>query len=122
MSMKLIIAHLAHDAYDSVRGELRDLGVHQTTISEVRVSDPGTAVTLRYRGATMQTHLRPCLKLECVVGDEQSPSVVRVLRRHMSEGETVPSRVAVLDLEELYEAAAKDELFPDDPRLDTALQ
>jgi hypothetical protein len=34
----------------------------------------------------------------------------------------VPSRVAVLDLEELYEAAVKDELFPDDPRLDTALQ
>ena len=119
--MKLIIAHLAHDEFDSVRGELRDLGVHRTTISEVRTSDPRTAITLRYRGATLQTHLRPCLKLECVVGDEQS-SVVQVLRRHMSEGETVPSRVAVLDLKELYEAAAKDELFPDDPRLDTALQ
>lgn len=119
--MKLIIAHLAHDAFDVVRGELRDLGVHRTTLSEVRISDPRTAVTLRYRGATMQTHLRPCLKLECVVGDEQSPSVVQLLRGHMSDAGTVPSRVAVLDLEELYEAPAKDELFPDDPRLDKAL-
>lgn len=117
--MKLIIAHLANDAFDAVRCELRDLGVHTTTISEIHTSSPQTAMALQYRGAAMQTHLRPFLKLECVAGDEQATAVVKLLRGHTGRAGAGALRVAVVDLEELYEASAADEVFLDDPRLDT---
>ena len=61
--MKLIIAHLPNGAFESVRTDLFDLGVLRTTISEVHSSAPGSAKTLRYRGAAVRSHLRSELRL-----------------------------------------------------------
>ncbi len=70
--MKLIIAHLASDALDAVRGELRQLCV-KTTISEMH---------------------SPSLKLECVAASEQSRAVVRLLRGHTDDIMSVVLRPA----------------------------
>ena len=53
--MKLIIAHLPNDAFEPARTELADLGVSRITISEVHSTSMLPAVTLRYRGAALQT-------------------------------------------------------------------
>lgn len=119
--MKLIIAHLPDDALEPVRSELLDLGVHRTTISEVHSSGTQSAMTLRYRGTALHTHLRSELRLECLATAEQSPAVVNVLRGHTSRAGALAGHVAVLDLEEVHQGVSDDH-FPDDPRLDVAVQ
>ncbi len=119
--MKLIIAHLPNDALESVRTELFDLGVLRTTISEVHSSGPRSAKTLRYRGATLRTHLRSELRLECVATATQSPAVVSVLRGHASSKWGFGGSIAVLELEELYDASLGDDAFPADPRAEAAV-
>lgn len=118
--MKLIIAHIPNDAFEPVRAELLDLGVLRMTISVVHSSGPQSARTLRYRGATLQTELRSELRLECVAGAAQSPAVVNVLRGYADAGAGHSGQVAVIDVEELH-GSAEDRIFPEDPRLDTAL-
>lgn len=114
--MKLIIAHLPHDAFESVRTELVDLGVLRMTISEVHSANGHSAITLRYRGASLETHLRAELRLECVATDRQSPAVINVL----SGNERSAGQVAVLDLEEPHQQSSED-VFSQDPRLDAAV-
>lgn len=118
--MKLIIAHLPTQAFDSVRTELLGLGVSRLTISEVHSSGPGSAATLQYRGAPLPTKLRPELKLECLTTAEQSAAVVNVMRGYAGARRGLGGHVAVLDVEEIHEVSFDDEIFLDDPRLDTA--
>jgi len=118
--MKLIIAHLPKDAFEPVRVELLDLGVHKTTISEVHSCGPQAPVTLHYRGAAMIIHVRSELRLECLATAEQSPGVVDVLRRHASRAGAFAGQVAVLELEELHQASSEDDVFSNDPRMETA--
>ena len=94
--MKLIIAHLPNDAFSPVRTELMDLGVLRMTVSEVHTATLQSAITLRYRGAPLHSHLRPELRLECVAtrrtvaNDHQRPprlcGVGRAGRRARARG------------------------------------
>jgi nitrogen regulatory protein PII len=120
--MKLIIAHLPSDAFSSVRTALIDLGVLRVTVSEVTVSEVHTAssqsaITLRYRGAPLHSHLRPELRLECVATDGQSPMIINVLRGYAGSA----GQVAVLELEELHQESSQEPVFSDDPRLEAAV-
>jgi nitrogen regulatory protein PII len=115
--MKLIIAHLPNDAFSPVRADLIDLGVLRVTVSEVHTASPQSAITLRYRGAPLHSELRPELRLECVATDDQSPVIINVLRGHAGSA----GQVAVLELEELYQAAPEESVFFDDPRLERAV-
>jgi len=119
--MKLIIAHLPNDAFESVRTELLDLGVPRMTVTEVHSSGPQSATMLRSRGVTLRTHLRPELRLECVAPADQTLAVVNVLRGHASTRWGLGGRVTVLDLEGLHEDSSEPHSFPDDPRLDAAV-
>jgi nitrogen regulatory protein PII len=108
--MNLIIAHLPNDAFEPVRIELLNLGVHRTTISQVHSSGPQPALTLQYRGAALDTHVRSELRLECLATAEQSPVVVDVLRGHASRTGAWAGRVAVLELQELHQASPLEEI------------
>jgi len=115
--MKMIIAHLPNDALEAVRAELIDLGVLGMTVSEVHSASPQSAITLRYRGAPLDTHLRAELRLECVATHGQSPAVINVLRGYAGSA----GRVAVLELEELHQEWSDEHVFSDDPRLEAAV-
>jgi len=97
--VKLIIAHLPNDALEPVRTELIDLGVLSMRISASHSTSAQQAITLQYRGASLKTHLRAELRLECVAADGQSTAVIDVLRWYA--GST--GQVAVLELEELHQ-------------------
>jgi hypothetical protein len=57
--MKLIIAHLpSTSAFEPLRRELNELGVLRVMSSQVHSSHPQSAIQLRYRGASLDTHLR----------------------------------------------------------------
>ncbi len=115
--MKLIIAHLPTDSFDAARVALSDLGVLRMTVSHVHSAGPQSSITLRHRGAPLQTHLRAELRLECVATDGQSQAVVNSLRGHAGSA----TRVTVLDVEELHQEWSDGDLLPEDPRLDVAV-
>lgn len=116
--MKMIVAHLPNNAFETLRTELGDLGVLRMTIAQVYGTSPRPPVTLRYRGAPVPTHLRAEMRLECVVADGQSSALIDVLRAHAGQY----GQVAVLDLEELHQNKwAEEDVFCDDPRLDAAV-
>ncbi len=115
--MKLIIAHLPNDAFSPVQTALSDLGVLRVTVSEVHTASSQSAITLRYRGAPLHSHLRPELRLECVATDGQSPMIINVLRGYAGSA----GQVAVLELEELHQETSPEPVFSDDPRLETAV-
>jgi len=116
--MKLIIAHLPINALEPVRTQLIDLGVRRMTISEAHSTSAQHAITLRYRGAPLETHLRAELRLECVATDEWSPAVITVLRRHAG----ATGQVAVLDVEELHQERSEEHVFSEDARLEAAFR
>ncbi len=112
--MKMIIAHLPTDAFSPVRSALTDLDVLRVTVSEVHTASSQSAITLRYHGAPLDSHLRPELRLECVASDGQSPMIINVLRGYAGSA----GQVAVLELEELHQASSQEPaFFLDDPRL-----
>lgn len=115
--MKLIIAHLPHDAFEPARTELNDLGVLRITIAEVHSACTQSPIALSYRGVSMHTHLRSELRLECVASDGQSPPVVHALRALAG----VNGQVAVLDLEQLHQDCADEHVYHADPRLGAAV-
>ncbi len=115
--MKLIIAHVPNDAFEPVRTELTDLGVLRIATSEVHSTSAEPAITLRYRGAPLKTHLRAELRLECVATNGQSPAVIAVLC-----GLAGPDgQVAALDIEDLHPHWPQDDRFCEDPRREAAV-
>ena len=116
--MKMIIAHLPNSAFETLRTELGDLGVLRMAISQVYSTSPRPSVTPRYRGTPVRTHLRAKMRLECVVTEGQSSAIINVLHGHVGQY----GQIAVLDVEELHQQEwAEEDVFGDDPRLDTAV-
>jgi len=116
--VKLIMAHLPNDAFERARTQLADLGVLRLTVSEVRSTSALPAVTLRYRGASLKTHLRAELRVECVAAERQAPAAVNVLRACAGRY----GQVLVLDIEELHQGSLQEPTLASDPRLEPAMQ
>jgi nitrogen regulatory protein PII len=83
--MKMIVAYIEREAFEPIREELLELGFLSISAWEASGSVPEALVTGRYRGATMETHLRPKTRLECVVGDEHVSTVVDTVLKLTSE-------------------------------------
>ena len=112
------MANLPNDAFEHARTQLADLGVFRLTVSEVRSTSGLPAITLRYRGASLETHLRAELRVECVAAARQAPAAVDVLRACAGRY----GQVLVLDIEELYESPLQEPMLAADPRLELAMQ
>ncbi len=100
--MKKIEAFIRHQAFEPIREELLALGFPSLSISEVKGSGRQRGVTERYRGAELTNHLRPKIKLECVVSDEDVRLVVDCVLRHARSGHIVDGKIFVLPVEEAY--------------------
>lgn len=113
--MKLIIAQIPNDTFEATRTELLAQGVLRMSVAQIYTADPQSTKALHYRGLAVKTHLRPQLRVECIVAAQQSCEIVDILRGSAALGHS--GSVAVLDLEEYYPASSEAELFTDDPRL-----
>ena len=100
--MKMVIAYVRHEAFEPIRTELLGLGFPSLTISEVKGSGRQKGITEHYRGAEITNYLRPKVKIECVVADEDVPTVVDTILRHARTGAVGDGKVFVLDVEEAY--------------------
>ena len=100
--MKKIEAFIRHQAFEPIREELLRLGFPSLSISEVKGSGRQRGVTERYRGAELTNHLRPKVRLECVVADEDVATVVDTILRHARTGQVGDGKIFVLPVEEAY--------------------
>jgi len=98
--MKMVVAYIRHEAFDSIRQELLDKGFPSLTVSEVKGSGRQKGITEHYRGADLTVHLRPKVKLECVVEDKDVALVKDVIVTHARTGSVGDGKLFVLPVED----------------------
>jgi len=100
--MKKVEAFIRHEAFEPIRTELLQLGFPSISITEVKGSGRQKGITERYRGAELTSYLRPKLKLECVVADQDVETVVDTVLRHARTGSIGDGKLFVLDVAGAY--------------------
>jgi nitrogen regulatory protein P-II 1 len=100
--MKMVMAYIRHEAFEPIRTELLNLGFPSLTISEVKGSGRQKGITERYRGAELTNYLRPKIKLECGVAEEDVQTIVDTILKHARTGAVGDGKIFVLPVEEAY--------------------
>jgi nitrogen regulatory protein PII len=98
--MKMIVAYIRHEAFEPIREDLLEAGFPSITISEVKGSGRQKAITEHYRGSQLAVHLRPKLKLECVVETGDVELVKQTILRHARTGSVGDGKLFVLPVED----------------------
>jgi nitrogen regulatory protein PII len=98
--MKMIVAYIRHEAFEPIRKDLLDAGFPSLSISEVKGSGRQKGLTEHYRGSEIAIHLRPKLKLECVVEDEAVGLVTETILRYARTGSVGDGKIFLLPVED----------------------
>ena len=98
--MKMIVAYIRHEAFEPIRQDLLEVGFPSLSISEVKGSGRQKAITEHYRGSELAVHLRPKLKLECVVESQDVELIKDTILRHARTGSVGDGKLFVLPVEE----------------------
>jgi nitrogen regulatory protein PII len=98
--MKKVEAFIRHEAFEPIRAELVDRGFPSLSISEAKGSGRQKGMVERYRGSALTVNVRPKLKLEVVVEDEDKGLVIETILRHARTGEVGDGKIFVLPVEE----------------------
>ena len=98
--MKMIVAFIRHEAFEPIRADLLDAGFPSLSISEVKGSGRQKGLTEHYRGSEIAIHLRPKLKLECVVEDEAVGLVTETILRYARTGSVGDGKIFLLPVED----------------------
>ena len=98
--MKMIVAYIRHEAFEPIRQDLLEAGFPSLSISEVKGSGRQKGITEHYRGSELAVHLRPKLKLECVVSDTDTGVVTETILKYARTGSVGDGKIFVLPVEE----------------------
>ena len=98
--MKMIVAYIRHDAFEPIRQDLLDKGFPSLTITEVKGSGRQKGITEHYRGADLTVHLRPKIKIECVVEEKDVRLVKETIVSHARTGSVGDGKLFVLPVED----------------------
>ena len=98
--MKKIEAFIRHEALEPIRSELYAIGLPSLSVSDVLGSGRQGGIVEHYRGATEVLYLRPKLKLEIVLDDDDVERVIAVILTHARTGEAGDGKLIVLHVEE----------------------
>ena len=98
--MKMIVAYIRHEAFDPIRHDLLESGFPSMSVTEVKGSGRQKGITEHYRGAEIPIHLRPKLKLECVVATQDVELVTETILRHARTGSIGDGKIFVMPVEE----------------------
>ena len=100
--MKMVVAYIRHEAFEPIRAELLALGFPSLTVSEVKGSGRQKGITERYRGAELTNYLRPKIKLECGVAEEDVQTIVDTILKHARTGAVGDGKIFVLPIDDAY--------------------
>jgi nitrogen regulatory protein PII len=98
--MKMVVAYIRHEAFEPIRQDLLEAGFPSLSITEVKGSGRQKAITEHYRGSELAVHLRPKLKVECVVDDRDVGLIKETVLRHARTGTVGDGKLFVLPVEE----------------------
>lgn len=74
--MKMVVASIERAGFEPIREDLLGLGFLSLSAWDATGSVPEATVTGSYRGVSIENHLRPRTRLECVMGPEHVTPVV----------------------------------------------
>jgi|SRR5215211_5422595 nitrogen regulatory protein PII len=74
--MKMVVAYVDPERFDEIREDLLELGFVSISVLSANGSTPEPTMTGTYRGAKIERHLRPKARIEAVVADDASSTVV----------------------------------------------
>ncbi len=98
--MKMVVAYIRHEAFEPIRHELLEAGFPSMSVIEVKGSGRQKGITEHYRGAEIPIHLRPKLKIECVVASSDVDFVTEVILRHARTGDVGDGKIFLMPVEE----------------------
>ena len=98
--MKMVVAYIRHESFEPIRQELAEAGFPSLSISEVKGSGRQKGITEHYRGSEIAIHLRPKLKVECVVDDADVSTIVDTILRHARTGSVGDGKVFLMPVED----------------------
>ena len=98
--MKRIEAVIRHEKMEEVRNALDEAGVKGMHVIEVKGAGHQKGYTQSYRGARVQVHLRPKIKIVTVVDDSQAKRVCDVIVAHARTGEIGDGKIFISPVEE----------------------
>jgi nitrogen regulatory protein P-II 1 len=98
--MKMVVAYIRHEAFESIRQDLLEAGFPSLTITEVKGSGRQKGITEHYRGAEIAINLRPKLKVECVVEDSAVGIVTETILRHARTGSVGDGKIFLIPVED----------------------
>lgn len=97
--MKLITAIVKPYRLDEVKTALQELGVHGLTVTEASGYGRQRGHTEVYRGAEYQVDLVPKVRIEIVVEDADSDTVIDAIAKAAQTGKIGDGKVWVLPVE-----------------------
>ena len=100
--MKMVVAYIRHEAFEPIRVELLELGFPSLTVTDVKGSGRQRGITQAYPGSQLTHHLRPKLKLECVVSDGDVQTIVDTILKHARTGNVGDGKLFVMPVEQAY--------------------
>jgi nitrogen regulatory protein PII len=98
--MKMVVAYIRHEAFEPIREDLLEKGFPSLTISEVKGSGRQKGITEHYRGSSIAIHLRPKLRVECVVDDQDAPIIVESILKHARTGAVGDGKILLMPVED----------------------
>ena len=98
--MKMIVAYIRHEAFEPIRAELLEKGFPSISVVEAKGSGRQKGIVEQYRGSTVTVNVRPKLKLEIVVADEDKDLIIETILTHARTGEIGDGKIFVLPVEE----------------------
>jgi nitrogen regulatory protein P-II 2 len=96
--MKLVMAIIKPFKLDEVREALTQIGVEGLTVSEVKGFGRQKGQTEIYRGAEYTVSLLPKVKIEVVVKNDLTETVVETIQKHAATGKIGDGKIFVLDV------------------------
>ena len=97
--MKMIVAYIRHEAFEPIRQDLLEAGYPSLSLLEAKGSGRQKGITEHYRGSTLAIHLRPKLKIECVVDDADASLVTSTILRHARTGDVGDGKIFLIPVE-----------------------
>ncbi|MEH6753218.1 MAG: P-II family nitrogen regulator [Alphaproteobacteria bacterium] len=97
--MKLVMAVIKPFKLDEVREALTELGVQGLTATEVKGYGRQKGQTEIYRGAEYAVSFLPKVKVEVVVDDSQTDSVVEIIAKAANTGRIGDGKIFVVDVQ-----------------------
>lgn len=97
--MKKIEAVIKPFKMDEVRDALTQAGIQGMTITEVKGFGRQKGHTELYRGAEYTVDFVPKIKIEIIVPDEITDSIVDIIEKHAKTGKIGDGKIFVTDIE-----------------------